>query len=221
MRILNSIILSGFSFFFLPKDLIIAQNQPKRSSASIMLKSDGDPILKFPLENSLTVPLIPYNGDTLPLISLSSVDIVASRTYKSEKERLEYLRLVRDVRKAYPYAVIAAVKLRKYDAILTEIPEKERSPYLKQTEKELKTQFEVDLKNLTVNQGRILIRLINRETGKTTFNVIKNYRGRFTAFLWQSFSILWGNNLKWKYDPTQGEDKLIENIILQIQDGDV
>ncbi len=101
------------------------------------------------------------------------------------------------------------------------MPEKEQAPYLKKTEKELKEQFEEDLKNLTMNQGRILIRLIDRETGKTTYKVIKDYRGTFSAFVWQSFSLLWGNNLKWKYDPTKGEDMLIEEIIQQIQDGEV
>ena len=88
-------------------------------------------------------------------------------------------------------------------------------------EKELKAQFEGDLKKLTMAQGKILIRLINRETGMTTYKVIKDYRGGFNAFMWQSFGLLWGNNLKWKYDPTQGEDKLIEEIIQQIQDGEV
>ena len=72
-----------------------------------------------------------------------------------------------------------------------------------------------------MTQGRILIRLINRETGMTTYKVIKDYRGGFSAFLWQSLGLLWGNNLKWTYDPTKGEDMLIEDIIQQIQDGEV
>ncbi|MBI4946929.1 MAG: DUF4294 domain-containing protein [Bacteroidetes bacterium] len=172
-------------------------------------------------ENKITLRAFPYNGETLPLVTLNEFQVVASRTFKSEKEKQQYYRLLRDVRQAYPYAVLASVKLREYDAILSNIPENKRDPYLKKTEKELKTQFEHDLKNLTMNQGRILIRLINRETGMTTYKVIRDYRGTFSAFIWQSFAVLWGNNLKWKYDPTQGEDKLIEDIIQQIQDGEV
>jgi len=172
-------------------------------------------------ENNISLRAFPYNGETLPLVTLNEVQVLASRTFKSEKARQQYYKLWRDVRQAYPYAILASVKLREYDAILANIPENKRDPYLKKTEKELKTQFESDLKNLTMNQGRILIRLINRETGMTTYKVIKDYRGTFSAFIWQSFAILWGNNLKWQYDPTQGEDKLIEDIIQQIQDGEV
>ncbi|HEY4800158.1 MAG TPA: DUF4294 domain-containing protein, partial [Bacteroidia bacterium] len=127
----------------------------------------------------------------------------------------------RDVRKAYPYAILASVKLKEYDAALADLSKRKQTLYLRKTEKELKDQFEEDLKNLTTDQGKILIRLINRETGKTTYKVIKDYRGTFSAVMWQSLGFLWGNNLKWKYDPTQGEDQLIEEIIQQIQNGEV
>ena len=172
-------------------------------------------------ENKIMLPAVNVNGEALPTVVHTEVPVFAARTFKSDKDRLAYFKLKRDVRKAYPYAVLASVKLREYDAILANIPENKQAPYLKKTEKELKEQFESDLKNLTQGQGKILIRLINRETGMTTFKVIKEYRGGFSAFIWQSFSILWGNNLKWKYDPSHGEDLLIEGIIQQIQDGEV
>ncbi|MFI5164010.1 MAG: DUF4294 domain-containing protein [Bacteroidia bacterium] len=172
-------------------------------------------------ENKILLPAFPYEGETLPLVTLNEFQVVAARTFVNEKQKQQYYRLYRDVRMAYPYAILASVKLKEYDAILANIPEAIRAPYLRKTEKELKEQFSSDLKNLTMNQGRILIRLINRETGMTTYKVIKDYRGTFSAFIWQSFAILWGNNLKWKYDPTQGEDKLIEDIIQQIQNGEV
>lgn len=199
--------------------LLISGNGFSQSRKS---KTKGPVAVAEPIsENNITLRAFPYNGETLPLVTLNEVQVVAVRVFKTEKQKLQYYKLWRDVRQAYPYAVLASVKLREYDAILANIPEKQRDPYLKKTEKELKTQFESDLKNLTMNQGRILIRLINRETGMTTYKVIKDYRGTFSAFLWQSFAILWGNNLKWQYDPTQGEDRLIEDIIQQIQDGEV
>ena len=167
------------------------------------------------------MPLVAINGEALPTLTLNEVPISADRMYKNDKDRLAYFRLKRDVRKAYPYAILASIKLKEYDAILANVPENKQPQYLKKVEKELKQQFEEDLKKLTINQGRILIRLINRETGLTTYRVIKDYRGGFSAFIWQSFSLLWGNNLKWKYDPTEGEDKVIEGIIKQIQDGEV
>src|ERR1051325_3189032 len=168
--------------------------------------------------NKIMVAAIPFNGEVLPTITIKEFKAVAERTFKSEKCKLAWLKLKRDVKKAYPYAVLASIKLKEYDAILANIPENKRGPYLKKTEQELKEQFEKDLKGLTMNQGRILIRLINRETGMTTYKVIKDYRGGFQAFMWQSLGMLWGNNLKWKYDPTKGEDKLIEEIIQEIQD---
>lgn len=172
-------------------------------------------------KNTLLVTSFPYHGETLPLITLKDQSVVSNRIFKSEKDKQAYLKLKRNVRKAYPYAVLASVKLREYDAILNNMPESKRAPYLKKAEQELKIQFESDLKKLTMTQGRILIRLINRETGMTTYKVIKDYRGGFSAFMWQSFGLLFGNNLKWKYDPSKGEDKMIEEIIQQIQDGEV
>ena len=173
------------------------------------------------IDKDIMLISFPYNGETLPLITLKEVTILGARTFKSEKEKRDYLKLKRDVRKAYPYAVLASLKLREYDAVLTNIPENKRAPYLKKAEKNLSEQFSEDLRKLTMKQGRILIRLIDRETGKSTYKVIKEYRGSFSAFMWQSFGLLFGNNLKWKYDPTKGEDKLIEEIIQQIQDGEV
>ncbi len=173
------------------------------------------------LTQNIMLPSVSMNGEALPTVTLKEFPVTAARTFKSEKDRLAYFKLKRDVKKAYPYAVLASIKMKEYDAILANIPERKQGPYLKKTEAELKAQFEKDLKNLTMNQGRILIRLINRETGMTTYKVIKDYRGSFSAFMWQSLGLLWGNNLKWKYDPTKGEDKLIEGIIQEIQDKEV
>lgn len=178
-------------------------------------------VIGSPDLNTILVTAFPYKGETLPMLTLKEFDVVAARVFKNEKDKKAYLKLKRDVRKAYPYAILAGVKLKEYDALLISIPEKKRDKYLKKVEKELMAQFESDLKKLTMNQGRILIRLINRETGMTTYKVIKDYRGSFSAVMWQSFAFLFGNNLKTKYNPAKGEDKLIEELIEQIEDGEV
>lgn len=172
-------------------------------------------------KGNMLVAAFPYHGETLPTVTMKDVKVVAARKFKNERDKQAYLKLKRNVRKAYPYAVLASVKLREYDVKLAAMPEAKRDVYLKKAERELKAQFEGDLKNLTMTQGRILCRLINRETGMTTYKVIKDYRGGFSAFMWQSLGLLWGNNLKNKYDPSKGEDKMIEEIILEIQDGAV
>jgi len=84
----------------------------------------------------------------------------------------------------------------------------------------LKRQFESDLKNLSISQGRILIKLIDRETGNTSYELVKDLRGGFQAFMWQSLARLFGSNLKDQYD-AQNEDQLIESIILQIERGEL
>lgn len=195
---------------------VFAQAKKIKSKAKMQIVN---PELVY--ENKILLPAVAYNGETLPTVTIAEFPVIAQRVFKNEKEKMAYLKLIRDVKKAYPYAVLASIKLKEYDAILANIPENKRAPYLKKTEQDLKIQFESDLKNLTMNQGRILIRLIDRETGQTTYKVIKDYRGTFSAFVWQSFSLLWGNNLKWKYDPSKGEDKLIEGIIQEIQDKEV
>lgn len=89
---------------------------------------------------------------------------------------------------------------------------------MKNAEKQLQNEFSDDLKNLTITQGRILIKLIDRETGKTTYNIVKEMRGSFSAFMWQSLASLFNSSLKYDYDP-KGEDKAIEQAIKLIENG--
>ena len=171
-------------------------------------------------KNVIIVRAIIENGDTLPYLMLPEVEIVAKRTFKNDKEKANYYRLVWNVKKTYPYAVLAGVKLKQYNNMLARMPvEAQRKIYMKKAEKELKDQFESDLKKLSITQGRILIKLIDRETGNTSYALVQELRGNFSAFMWQSLARLFGNNLKTKYDPTKGEDKQIEQIIHQIEDG--
>src|ERR1043166_4427371 len=102
-----------------------------------------------------------YEGDTTPYLSLPEAEITAQMIFKTEKEKQQWNKLKRDVKKVYPYAVLASIKLKEFDATMqTMKTEMERDRYMKKAEKELKNQFEKDLQNLTLNQGRILIRLI-------------------------------------------------------------
>lgn len=96
--------------------------------------------------------------------------------------------------------------------------EREREKYLKVKEKELFAKFEQPLRHLTISQGRILIKLIDRETGNTSYELIKSLKGRFSAFVWQGVARLFGSNLKSEYDSI-GKDIEIENIVLLIDEG--
>lgn len=129
--------------------------------------------------------------------------------------------MVYNVRKVYPYAILAKNKLESINCELEKLgTNSERKLYLDKAEKELRSQFEEELKNLTITQGKILIKLIDRETGNTTYSWVKELRGSFQAFFWQSIARLVGSNLKVKYDPT-GDDKAIEEIIVMIETGQI
>ncbi len=159
------------------------------------------------------------DGDTLPHISLRQVIIIPPRTFTNERDRRRYRRLIRNLKKVLPYSRMAGQIFRE---IKEELPnyktEKEKRKFIKRKDKELKARFEGELRNLTISQGRLLIKLIDRETDNTTYEVIKELRGSFSAFMWQSVARLFGSNLKTEYD-ADFEDKYIEEIIIQIDNG--
>lgn len=160
-----------------------------------------------------------FNGDTVVHITNYVFTCVDQRTFANAKEKAKWDKLKRDVKKAYPYSVLAKMKLAEMDAQLALVKgEKAREDFSKKCEDELVKQFESDMRNLTANQGRILFKLLDRETGSTTYQIIKQRRGSFSAFMWQSVAIVFGNNLKSDYDPT-GDDANIESIVQQIELG--
>lgn len=159
-------------------------------------------------------------GDTIPVVQLDEVSVSAYRIVKRNEFR-QMTRLIRNVKKVYPYAKIAGLKLKEYNDILLQTPnEKEQRKILKRAEQELKDEFGEDLKKLTFSQGQILIKLIDRETGNCSFELVKELRGGFTAFFYQAFARIFGYNLKEKYDP-KGEDSLIELIVMMIENGSI
>jgi len=159
------------------------------------------------------------DGDTLWLADIDEVFIFPEKKFNSDWERRKYSRLIRNVKIAYPWAKLAGKKLEEVNAVMmTMKTENERKEYMKQVEQELLVEFEDDLKQLTITQGRILIKLVDRETGSTSYELVKELRGTFSAFFWQTLARLFGSNLKSVYDP-YGEDRLIEEIIFLIDRG--
>jgi ABC-type phosphate transport system auxiliary subunit len=161
------------------------------------------------------------NGDTLLYGTLPSVRIYGNRIHKNSKAAQRYARLVRNVKKAYPYAKVAGDLMKKYSVQLDTIKsEKERKKYLNKVEDELKQRYKGELSDLTVTQGIILVKLVDRETSRTSYQIVKELRGGFSAFFWQQLALLFDNNLKNKYDPN-GADKEIEEIVDLIEHGDL
>ena len=159
------------------------------------------------------------NGDTIPSIRLYDVYVYAEYSYKNRKQYEAWTRTKYNVKKVYPYAILAAAKLKEYNRVLEKMPdEKTKKAYLKVIEKNLKDEFEEPLKDLTTTQGRILLKLIDRETGNTSYELVKTMRGGFQAFMWQSVARLFGSNMKAEYDPA-GEDIMIERAIKLVEAG--
>ena len=158
------------------------------------------------------------DGDTIPMMNLPEVRIKGFIIYRTPSDQRRFDRLVRNVKKVYPYARLAGIKLNEYDVMMAGLDEKEQRKLYKRAEEELKAQFGEELKGLTFTQGRILLKLVDRETGNPTYHIVKELRGSFVAFFWQNLSRLFGYNLKEKYDP-QGKDRDIETIVQMIENG--
>ncbi len=166
-------------------------------------------------------PAIILDGDTVAVFNLNPITVVSQRKFTSTDEALKYYRLCHDVKTAYPYAIMAEATFRQCEATMQSMTsESEKRRYLKEMEKQMMTQYEADLKNLTISQGRILIKLIDRQTGNTSYEMVKDLRGGLSAFMWQTVARIFGNNLKDTYDP-ETEDKEIENIIQMIEMGEI
>lgn len=167
--------------------------------------------------DTIILRAIIVDGDTIPYIYLPTVNIYTTRIYKSKRDQIRYTKLRRDVLKVWPYAKLAGVKFNQLEKELKMTNDKRvQQALVDKTEKDIKDNFESELKQLTITQGRILIKLIDRQTGNTSYAVVQDLKGRFSAFFWQSLARLFGSNLKSHYDP-YGEDAEIEKIIKSIE----
>jgi hypothetical protein len=162
---------------------------------------------------------IVQGNDTIPLVELEEVRVYSYKDFEYLYRKRHSRRMILNVKKAYPYAKIAGIRLGELDRQLAAMEsEKDRKEFVEQSEKEIMEQFEREVRRLTVTQGIILVKLIDRETGHTSYQVIKELKGGITAFFWQGIARIFGNNLKAEYDP-EGSDQVIEDIVRGIEAG--
>jgi len=170
-------------------------------------------------DNSAVTRGVIEGNDTIPMIELPEIKVYERKDYDYLFLKRKYRRLIHNVKKAYPYAKIAGVELKELDRQLATLKnQKEQKAYVKEAEKMIMDKFEKEVKRLTITQGIILVKLIDRETGITSYEVIKDLKGGITAFFWQGIARIFGNNLKAEYDPAD-EDKIIEDIVRGIEAG--
>lgn len=165
------------------------------------------------------VPMCVYQGDTIPYVKIPTVYIFKPLRFKNEKERREYNKLIYNVKKVLPisYEINQAV-IETYEYIITLPSEKERQKHIKRVEKGLKQQYTPRMKKLTFAQGKLLIKLVDRQSNQSSYELVKAFMGPFKAGFYQTFASVFGASLKKEYDPL-GEDWLVEQIILKVESG--
>lgn len=171
---------------------------------------------RYGANDTLYVPYIVLEGDTLTYRELQPVYIMAHMTPEQRKKFQQWTRLRNAVYVTYPYARTAGRIINEVNLQLQHIPqENKRKAFLKSKESELKKKFADPLTSLSVYQGKVLMKLINRETNNNCYDLIKEYRGGFSARFWQTIAWVFGSSLKQNYDP-KGEDAEMESIVKEV-----
>jgi len=160
------------------------------------------------------------NGDTMYYASIPELIIRTPRKFRNAADERQFWRLVANVKRVYPYAQFAGIKMHELNEHYLSInSDRERREYSRKVEEELKAEFEGELRKLSITQGRILMRLVDRETGHTTYEIVRDFRGSVQVVFWQALARVFGHNLRTNYDPSSGEDRMIELIIREIDEG--
>ena len=160
-----------------------------------------------------------YGGASVAHIVLPTFYKYPPLNFKNQKERDRYNRLVANVKRLLPLAKLARYTvIETYDFIQTLPTKKERAEHLKRVEEGLKKQYTPTLKKLTRSQGRLLVKLIDRECGQTGYDIAQAFIGAFKANMYQAIAFCFGNSLTKRYDP-KGEDRYIERVVRMVESG--
>ena len=159
--------------------------------------------------------------DTIFIVNLPELVVFPKYTFMNEKERQEYLKLVRDVKRALPYAkLIYNTLIETYEYIETMPDDKTKHAHLKRLEKDLYNQFKPEMKKMTLSQGKLLIKLVDRECNQTSYNLASAYLGKSRATFWNLFAGIFGASLKTRYDPTS-KDAMTERVVMLVERGQI
>jgi len=170
-------------------------------------------------DSSKLVMGIVEGNDTVIQVLVKEIWIYPERKFSSKRQQRHYSRYVEKVKKVYPLALEAKILLRKYEPQYYALDnQRDRRKLMKNLEKELLDKHKEELKKWSISDGKILLKLIDRETDRTAYSLIQDFRGEVSAVFWQGIARLFKNNLKDEYDP-DNEDKLLEEIVRKIESG--
>lgn len=198
-------------------------------SAQIIIKDE--PVYKDKYDtgapiNAMTIKLrtcVDKNGDIIPLFELPNIYIFPEFKFKNNRQREKYTRLVRNVKKTLPIAkTINGIIIETYEYLQTIPTNKEREDHLGNVEKGLMKQYKPEMKKLTFTQGKLLIKLVDRECDSRAYDLIKAFMGSFKAGVYNAFASVFGASLKKTFDPEEDkDDKVVERICILVENGQI
>ena len=172
-------------------------------------------------QNEKLLEYIVEDGDTIYIDVLRASKVYAQLPRQKGKEWRQYYRLVHNFSKAYPYALVAKKLVMEADSVIAadKLKGVKKEKYVAKVQDELFDVFEGQMRSLTVSQGALIMKLIDREVGKSSYNIIKGYKSGIAAGFWQGIAKIFGSDLKKPYDP-EGEDAKVEELVKIWEDGD-
>jgi hypothetical protein len=211
-----TVILQLVLSFVLVKGASAQSTDPKGFGKSL-LKATQYTNPQWGPNDTVIVSVINYDGEFIPYGELDMVYVSTLSPDKLAKAVEKYNRLRNAVYVTYPYARTAGATINEVNAMLAGInSSSERKKIIKSREKQLQEQFNTPLTNLSVYQGKVLMKLINRQTGNNCYDLIKEYKGGLNARMYQTVAFFFGSSLKQPYDITESYDRQIENIVKEI-----
>ena len=189
-------------------------------SAQVRFDQDGNPeIVPDPYKGFYH--FVDSYGDTVRMTVFNDFYVYAPLQFRNKKDEEFYWRTVRDVRKTLPYAKLAySTLIETYEYIQTIPDPKQRQAHLKRLEKDIFNRYKPVIKNFTKGQGKVLLKLINRETNQSSYNIVKAFLGSFRAGFWQTFGRFFGMNMKVGFNPRKKhEDAIIDRVATLIEQG--
>ena len=163
--------------------------------------------------------IVEFDGEEIPWYYIDPVFIYPTLIFTNANEARRYYNIANNIKKVYPIAVEIAWDVRRHVERMDSLPDKKsRDEYMKKMEKELKAKYTDRLKKLTLTQGKLLIKLVDRQCEQTAFKLVRQYMGTFKATFWNTFASIFGASLKKEYDPDV-DDRLTERCIILIESG--
>ncbi len=193
------------------------------ASAQVIPDIDNVPDDEMPPATNMEIKVknsrVFFHGDSIPAIIFPTFYKYPPMTFKNDKERDRYNRLVANVKRLLPLAKLAKYTvIETYDYLQTLPTKKEKAEHIKLVEDGLKKQYAPTLKHLSRSQGRLLVKLIDRECGQTGYNIAQAFIGSFKANIYQAMAFCFGNSLTKRYDP-EGDDRYTERVVRLVESG--